>query len=240
VSIEPADDRQKQALALLAEWDFDLRADSAAAALYEVWCCRIAELVLKPRLGEELYVHYYAKRQWTNSFQYQVLPSLLEFPTATWFGQDGREARDRSLREALDAAIEELSAALGEDPAGWQWGAIHRVRFAGQFALIPDLAELFTAAEGPLGGDEQTVLQGLFEPGSSYEALVVPSWRQVIDLGDLDTSVGTHTVGQSGNPASPHFNDLYPLWSTGRYHPLPFTRGAVESAAVSKLNLLPE
>jgi penicillin G amidase len=240
VSIEPADDRQKQALALLAEWDFDLRADSAAAALYEVWCCRIAELVLKPRLGEELYVHYYAKRQWTNSFQYQVLPSLLEFPTATWFGQDGREARDRSLREALDAAIEELSAALGEDPAGWQWGAIHRVRFAGQFALIPDLAELFTAAEGPLGGDEQTVLQGLYEPGSSYEALVVPSWRQVIDLGDLDASVGTHTVGQSGNPASPHFSDLYPLWSTGRYHPLPFTRGAVESAAVSKLDLLPE
>jgi penicillin amidase len=240
VSIEPADDRQKQALALLAEWDFDLRADSAAAAVYEVWCCRIAELVLKPRLGEELYVHYYAKRQWTISFQYQVLPSLLEFPTATWFGEDGRVGRDRLLRESLDAALDELSAALGEDPAAWQWGAIHRVRFAGQFALIPDLAELFTAAEGPIGGDEQTVLQGLYEPGSSYEALVVPSWRQVIDLGDLDASVGTHTVGQSGNPASPHFNDLYPLWSTGRYHPLPFTRGAVESAAVSKLDLLPE
>jgi penicillin amidase len=240
VSIEPVGDRQKQALALLSEWDFDLRADSAAAALYEVWCCRIAELVLKPRLGEELYVHYYAKRQWTNTFQYQVLPSLLEFPTATWFGEEGREARDRALREALDAALDELSATLGEDLAAWQWGAIHRVRFAGQFALIPDLTELFTAAEGPIGGDEQTVLQGLYEPGSSYQALVVPSWRQVIDLGDLDASVGTHTVGQSGNPASPHFNDLYPLWSTGRYHPLPFTRAAVEAAAQSKLDLLPD
>jgi penicillin amidase len=240
VSIEPVDDRQKQALALLSEWDFDLRADSAAAALYEVWCCRIAELILKPRLGEELYVHYYAKRQWTNTFQYQVLPSLLEFPTATWFGDEGREARDLALREALDAAIDELSAKLGEDLAAWQWGAIHRVRFAGQFALIPDLTELFTAAEGPMGGDEQTVLQGLYEPGSSYQALVVPSWRQVIDLGDLDASVGTHTVGQSGNPASPHFNDLYPLWSTGRYHPLPFTRAAVEAAAQSKLDLLPD
>src|SRR6266496_5146873 len=93
-----------------------------------------------------------------------------------------------------------------------------------------------TAAEGPIGGDEQTVLQGLYEPGSSYEALVVPSWRQVIDLGDLDASVGTHTVGQSGNPASPHFNDLYPLWSTGRYHPLPFTRGAVEDRKSTRLN----
>jgi penicillin amidase len=240
VSIEPADDRQKQALALLSEWDFDLRADSAAAALYEVWCCRIAELVLMPRLGEELYVHYFAKRQWTNTFQYHVLPNLLQFPTATWFGEDGREARDRTLRDALDAALDELSDALGDDPAAWQWGAIHRVRFVGQFALIPDLAELFTAAEGPIGGDEQTVLQGLYEPGTSYDALVVPSWRQIVDLSDFDSSVGTHTVGQSGNPASPHYNDLYPLWSTGRYHALPFTREAVEEAAASKLELLPE
>ena len=191
-------------------------------------------------MGEELYVHYYARREWTNSFQYQVLPTLLEFPTATWFGEDGREARDHVLREALEAALDELSGTLGEDPSAWQWGDLHRVRFAGQLAIVPDLAELFTAAEGPLGGDEQTVLQGLYEPGSSYEALVVPSWRQIIDLSDLDASVGTHTLGQSGNPASPHFNDLYPLWSTGRYHPLPFTRKAVEKAAVSNLDLLPE
>jgi penicillin G amidase len=240
VSIEPADDRQKQALALLSEWDLDLRADSPAAALYEVWCCRIAEAVLEPRLGKELYVHYYAKRQWTVTFQYQVLPNLLEFPTAAWFGGDGHEARDKVLREALDAALDELSAAMGDDPATWQWGTIHRVRFAGQFAMIPDLAELFTAAEGPLGGDEQTVLQGLYEPGTSYAALVVPSWRQIIDMSDVDASVGTHTVGQSGNPASPHFNDLYPLWSTGRYHPLPFTREAVEAAGTHRLALLPE
>jgi penicillin G amidase len=238
-SVEPADDRQKQALSLLSEWDFDLGADSAAAALYEVWCCRIADLVLRPRLGEELYVHYYARREWTNTFQFQVLPTLLELPTATWFGEDGREARDRVLREALDMALDELTEALGEDLAAWQWGALHRVRFAGQLAIVPDLAELFTAAEGPLGGDEQTVLQGLFEPGSSYQALVVPSWRQIIDLSDLDASVGTHTLGQSGNPASPHFNDLYPLWSTGRYHPLPFSRQAVESAVESSMDLLP-
>ena len=68
---------------------------------------------------------------------------------------------------------------------------------------------------------------------------MVASWRQIIDLGDLDASRGTHTVGQSGNPASPHWNDLFPLWSTGRHHPLPFTRGAVENATESKLALLP-
>ena len=101
--------------------------------------------------------------------------------------------------------------------------------------------ELFTGGECPLGGDEQTVNQGMFEPGAiDYRAVIVASWRQIIDLSDLDASVGTHTVGQSGNPASPHFNDLFPLWSTGRYHPLPFTRSAVEAQTATRLLLHPE
>ena len=240
LEVEPASDRQKEALALLAGWDFDLAPDSAAAALYEVWCCKIADLVLRPRLGEELFDHYFARRQWTNSFQYQALPHLLAYPTADWFGTEGREGRDEVLRRALDLAIEELARAMGDEMESWAWGAIHRVRFAGQLAAIPDLAEVFTAGEVAWGGDEQTVCQGMFEPGSGYDAVVIPSWRQVIDLGDLDRSVGTHTVGQSGNPASRHWNDLLPLWSTGQYHPLPFTRTAVEAATESRLELSPE
>ncbi len=239
VSVEPADDRQKEALALLSEWDFDLRADSAAAAIYEVWSCRIGDAILLPRLGEELHRHYFGLRQWTNSFHYQVLPNILAYPTATWFGGEGVKARDDLLRKALGTTLDELTTAMGEDISTWSWGAIHRVRFAGQLARIPDLAELFTGGEAAWGGDEQTLCQGMYEPGAGYDAVVVPSWRQIIDLSDLDASVGTHTVGQSGNLTSPHFKDLFPLWSTGQYHPLPFTRPAVEAATDSRLELLP-
>ncbi len=105
---------------------------------------------------------------------------------------------------------------------------------------MPDLEELFTVGVAPHGGDEQTINQGIFEPGGgTYDTVVVSSWRQIIDLSDLDASVGTHTAGQSGNPASPHFNDLFALWSAGRYHPLPFTRAAVEAATESRLLLTP-
>ena len=239
---EPADDRQKQALDLLANWDFRLSPDSAAAAVYQVWCIRLAESILLPHLGRQLYEHFYAKRQWSNEFQTLVLPRLLEYPTARWFGADGRGARDGVLRRSLDEALDQLTERLGEDMAGWSWGAIHPVRFVGRIgAAVPDLAELFTGGQAPWGGDEMTVNQGLFEPGSDeYQVAVVASWREVIDLSDLDNSRGTHTVGQSGNPASPHFNDLFPLWSTGKLHPLPFTRAAVEAALESKLELEPE
>ena len=124
--------------------------------------------------------------------------------------------------------------------AGWVWGALHRIHFTSQLSIIPDLAELMDGGDAPWGGDEQTICQGMFEPGGAdYNVVVVPSWRQILDLSDWDASVGTHTIGQSGNPASPHFKDLFPLWSIGRYHPLPFSRSAVEAATESTLALLP-
>jgi penicillin amidase len=240
MEIEPADDRQKQALAVLRDWNQDMAADSAPAAVYQLWCLHVAKSILRPRLGPELFSHYFGVREWTNTFQYQVLPNLLTYPTAEWFGEDGSEARDSTLRSALDAALDELTSLRGSDIEAWRWGDIHRVRFAGQLAMIPDLAELFTGGEGPVGGDEQTVHQGLFEPDSgSYNAVVIPSWRQIIDLSDFDASVGTHTVGQSGNPASPHYRDLFPLWIGGEHHPLPFTRAAVEAHAEGTLTLVP-
>ncbi len=241
LQVEPSGDRQKEALEVLAGWDFRLAPDSAGAAIYQVWCRRIAQAILLPMLGERLYEHFYGRRQWSNEFQTVVLPRLLEFPEARWFGRDGRAARDGVLSEALDAALDELTERLGEDMGSWSWGGIHRIRFVGRLATaIPDLAELFTGGEAPWGGDEMTVNQGTFDPGpGTYDTAVVASWRQIIDLSDLDRSIGTHTVGQSGNPASPHYDDLFPLWSTGRHHPLPFTRPAVEAATESRLDLLP-
>ena len=240
LQLEPRSDRHKVALGLLAEWDHRLDVDSAAAALYEVWIKHLATRVLRPALDDEaLFTHFYARRQWTNAFHHLVLPNLLAYPTARWFGRDGTEARDEVLLAALDDALDKLTAALGEDLSTWRWGALHRARFASPLARVPDLAPLFTAGEVEVGGDEQTVSQGLFEPGWSYAAVVVPSWRGILDPSDWDASVGAHTVGQSGHPASPHFSDLLDLWAAGEHHPMPFTREAVEAAAEASLQLLP-
>jgi penicillin G amidase len=239
VEVEPATDRQKEAIAHLQDWDGDLAAGSVAACIYQVWLKHVARQVLLPRLGRELYTHYYARRDGSNGFQFQALPNLLANPTARWLGANGRGALHDVLRRALDDAIDELEGPLGRDMDAWRWGAVHRVVLAGPLALIPDLAELFTGGVAEAGGDEQTICQGAFEPDHSYDVAVLSSWRQIIDLSDADAAVGIHPTGQSGHPASEHWNDLLPLWAKGEHHPLAFTRRAVEAHAEAALTLVP-
>ncbi|HLI56064.1 MAG TPA: penicillin acylase family protein, partial [Actinomycetota bacterium] len=239
LAVQAGTARQGEALALLRAWDHDLAADSAAAAIYEAWLNQLAREVLLPRLGHDLFIHFHARRQWTNAFEFLALPAMLACPSARWFGAEGLEGRDAVLSAALDAALDELTERLGPDMTGWRWGAVHRATFAGQLGMVPGLEELLTAGVVEMGGNEQTVCQSLHEPDLGYKVSIVPSWRQILDLSDWDASVGSLPGGQSENPASPHYNDLLAIWGAGDYHPLPFSREAVDKLTVATLRLTP-
>ena len=227
-ALEPRTDDARAALDLLRAWDGDMSADSAAASVYNVWSRQIARRVLEPRLGEDLFRHYHA---WREPFQCQALGALLRHPDG-WLDDD-------LLRAALDDALSELRESCGDDPSGWRWGTIHRLRLAHPLAAIPGLEPLFLAADVELGGDEQTVMQAGFDGRHGYPAAVIPSWRAVYDLADLDRSVGVMPAGVSGNPASAHWSDQTERWRAGDPHPLPFTVEAVDAATVGDLRLLP-
>jgi penicillin amidase len=239
IRVEPRTPRQERATDLLRGWDGDVAVGSAAAAIYEAWCVAIARELLLPRLGEGLFDHYYGKRASTNPFRSDVLARLIADASPDWVGAEGGEARDERLRTALDVALDELEGELGGDIDSWRWGALHHARFRGPISITPELAELFTGADVEVGGDEQTVLASSFLSGESWRAQVVPAWRQIVDLGDPDNALGVLPTGQSGNPESPHWNDQAGLWASGRYHPMPFTRAAVQREARSALRLLP-
>jgi penicillin amidase len=62
----------------------------------------------------------------------------------------------------------------------------------------------------------------------------------VTDVGNWDASVAINAPGQSGDPASPHYRDLAPLWAQGRYFPLAYSRQAVEKATRLRIELRPQ
>ena len=209
---------------LLRGWNHDLAADSAAAALWELF---VDELGRRAVGGKEPLVAEYLTER--DVFRCRALPLLLERDALS------REDLDAALGAAWDRCVE----LMGPDPATWRWGDVHRARFAHPLGRLPGLEPLFVAAELPLGGDEQTVNNAGFEGDGPFDVSVVPSWRAVYDLSDPDASRGVLPTGQSGNPASPHWNDQTEAWAAGELRPLPFTRPAVEAAAAGTLTISP-
>ncbi|HUF59882.1 MAG TPA: penicillin acylase family protein [Actinomycetota bacterium] len=205
-------------------WDHDLSADSAAAALWEVFIDELARRAVNGK--EPLVAEYLTDRE---LFRCRALPVLL----------DGDFLSREQLDPALAAAWDRCADAMGPDPAGWRWGDIHRARFAHPLGRMPGLEPLFVAAEHPLGGNEQTVNKAGFEGAGPFDVCVIPSWRVVYDLANLDDSMGILPTGQSGDPASPHWNDQTTAWAAGELRPLPFSRAAVEAAATERLTIVP-
>ncbi len=205
-------------------WDHNLSADSAAAALWEVFIDELARRAVDGK--EPLVAEYMTDRE---LFRCRAVPALL----------DGGLLSKEQLDQALAAAWDRCAEAMGPDPAAWRWGDIHRARFTHPLGRMPGLEPLFVAAEHPLGGDDQTVNKAGFEGDGPFDVCVIPSWRVVYDLANLDESKGILPTGQSGNPASPHWNDQTNAWAAGELRSLPFTRAAVEASATDRLMILP-
>ena len=75
--------------------------------------------------------------------------------------------------------------------------------------------------------------------GSGNNQTAGASFRIIADTENWDNSVGTNTPGQSGDPGSRHYRDLFEMWAKGKYFPVFYSRRKVDSVAEEKLVLSP-
>jgi penicillin G amidase len=219
-----------RALDLLRRWDGNVRADSAAAAVFEVWFTNhlrraVAQAVLPPAAAVRV-----GGGDATRVLQ--VLEGHGSWLTAV--------QRDRLVVDSLSNAVAELEKRLGPDPAQWQWGRLHQAVFEHPLAARADAdtRRRLTVGSWALGGSAATPKAAAYRT-TDYQLVSGASFRMVADVGNWDASVAINTPGQSGDPASPHYRDLAPLWVEGRYFPLAYSRDAVDKATRTRFELRP-
>jgi penicillin amidase len=139
--------------------------------------------------------------------------------------------RDSLVRLAFEGAVADLGRRFGRDIGGWRYGdpRFHHARIAHVFdrLVIDSLRPWLSPGPWPRGGYANT----LNATGNGDNQTAGPSLRVVIDLADWDRAIATNTPGQSGDPRSPWYANLFPLWATNRYVPLPYSAGAVAARA---------
>jgi penicillin G amidase len=217
---------------LMAGWDGTLDRESAAGALYGAWLQELQRALFSQHVPEHL-LTFVSGRQGI-----AVLMKALEKPDTFWFGKDPVAGRDRVLRETLAAAAARVRKSLGDNPARWKWGDLHRISFRHPLSgLSGEHTRAFDP--GPVGmpGDAHT--PNAASHTRDFAMTIGASYRQVFDLADWDRGWATSAPGQSGQPASPHYADLLPLWAKSEYFPLAFTRAKVEAVTRHRLMLKP-
>ncbi|HUI24811.1 MAG TPA: penicillin acylase family protein, partial [Candidatus Kryptonia bacterium] len=226
---------------LLSEWNCVLDRGSAAAALYEVILHRWFANVFRPVL-DDLFPHYVDQSGAILLAALRVLEQADAFwlaPAAGIDSDNGADLRDAVLRRCVREAVAELRQRLGDDIHGWRWGRLHTIYFIHGAARTPELKRLLNVGPFEMPGDGFTPNNTGQNFRFSYRQVAVASYRQVVDLGNPDASLSIHTIGQSGQAESPHYADFAPLWARGEYHPMLFTRAAIEAAAEATLVLRP-
>jgi penicillin amidase len=217
---------------LLLDWECAVNADSTAAALYEFWTKELQDEVSKKVVSADAL-------KLAGKLALPKVVQELSHPRAAAFGQSPEASRDALLLQTLQTAEQKLSAKLGPDTKRWDWGQLHRVSFVHPLGgTAPAANALFDRGPIPRPGDGSTVDATHFGE-SSFDQLAGASYREIFDLSDWDNAVGVNVPGQSGQPGSPHYDDLLPLWAHGQYFPLRYGRQAVDRETTDVLELKP-
>jgi penicillin amidase len=231
--LEPTGDRDREAAERLRSWDLVLDKDSVPAAIYVAW-----EKALKGAVREVV-----VPREARSALPARSLSTekVIGWPTVPdgRFGTDPVAGRDALLLKALGQAVADLERRLGPDMGRWRYGQEGmkhvRLRHPLSASVRDDLRARLDLGPLPRGGYAHTVNSTSDEDNQATGA----SFRVIADVGDWDRSVGTNTPGQSGDPDSPHYSDLFAPWAGGAYFPAFYSRAKVESVTEARVVLLP-
>jgi penicillin amidase len=213
-----------KASAMLQGWDHVLTRESAAAALQEVWWSKHLKQKLLDLLAPDP-----AVRALMVPGDVETLIGLLETPDARLPDVRGL------LASTLEAAYADCAARMGDDPAQWAWGRLHHGAFPHPLHRVADLPGV---AALPKAGSGSTVMAANYRL-SDFRVTHGASFRMAVDVGNWDASMAINAPGQSGDPRSPHYADLAPLWAAGEYVPLLYSSAAVDEATELRILLTP-
>lgn len=235
-------DAGRLAVALLREWDGTVAADSPAASVFELFVAEMTRRIVRRKAPRAM--RWALGQGFTPLFPLSLLVArrvgqlsrLLRQQPEGWSDQGWPQ----EVAEALSAAVTELRQKYGADPRQWAWGRIRPLSLGHLLGARKPLDRIFNRGPFPWGGDVNTVSQAAPDPANpTCNPLAIASLRMVLDVGNWDEGRFSLSGGQSGNPLSPHYDDLLALWLQGEGVLIAWSRDAVERTARDVLRLLP-
>ncbi len=211
----------REVLARFDGWDGMMKTDSQVSLLAYRMRVGFIQRTLSAALGPERWTDY----NWPGSAT--LLDSIITSRPKEWLPKEFA-SYEEFLLACYKSAKEELTRRFGSDESKWIWGRHYQMRFPHALAGVPLLGAQYALDTVPQNGSVSTVNRG--------ESV---SMRFVADLSDWDNTRQCLQLGQSGDPASPHWKDQLAEWLAGNPRPFPFAEKSVERSAKEILTMVP-
>ncbi len=225
-----------EAIELLGKWDGTMRADRPEPLIYATWIAQLTGAISQDEMQDaatstweerEKFLHrVLSERQvWCDNGNTDLVETCAEILNVT-------------LSDTLDALAETYGSRLQD----WRWDEAHIAVFEHRlFERIPGLGALASQRIGTPGGDH-TLNRGQAQPeqGPVFRHGHGAGYRAVYDLADLDRSMFSIAVGQSGNLFSPYYSNLLEDWRDGRYFRSDSRKDDIPSEPAHILTLTPQ
>ena len=214
------DDHLQKAKSYLTNWNFILDKNSVAAGIYVAWEKEIATIMSALLIPAEV--------KSLISLQISTIIQRLENPT-THFGDNAINKRNKLLQEAFTKAINNLQKKLGPSMDQWVYGQAKYKHTTMEHPLSSivskEIKQQLNLGPLPRGGNGQTP----GSTGSGDNQLSGASFRILIDTKDWDKALMINTPGQSGDPSSPYYRNLFETWANDQYFPAYYSKEKIKS-----------
>jgi penicillin G amidase len=222
--LSPRGERERDAIERLRRWDGRLDPNTVAGTIYQAFLLRLGRGFARAAIGDRDLGERWLDRA-DNGFTSHVTSPWRWHSHLMALWEEGDEELiggpwDELALEALAGALEDLGDRFGPDPEGWRWGRVHEMEFPHPLGEANPLLRRLLNRRLRTGGAQETVSQIAYDPNDPYRAVWAPSWRMVADPTDPDRSRWQMFTGQSGHPASAHYDDLQADWLEGRTQPM--------------------
>jgi penicillin amidase len=213
----PADDRLRDSVAAFATWDGQVEVASKIAVVIAEMRVAFRARIINAAIGEERAKIYL----WANFDT--TLDRIITDQSADWLPKDFRSYAD-FLRACYEDARQALTKRMGADETKWTWGNRSKANFPHPLAGAPLVGLQFAIQPFPQNGTP-------FLLGATVNVGANVSMRLIADPGDWDKTQQGITLGESGRPNTPHWNDQLTDWRNVTPRTFPFTETAVAKAA---------
>ncbi|MEM7484921.1 MAG: penicillin acylase family protein [Bacteroidota bacterium] len=215
----------------LVNWDYKLEANSIPAAIYVAWENQIKKMANERFIPAE-------GKDFVPGIQMARIMEWLKAPNER-FGANPILGRNEFLTQAFTNSVDELEKNLGSNIDSWQYGQERNKHAYMQHALSKVVHDTISAkldlGPFPRGGNAYTP----GSTGSNLRQSSGASFRIIVNTGDWDATLASNGPGQSGNPDSPFYDNLFEPWAKDEYFPVYYSRSKIDSIAITTTKLIP-